>query len=166
MDDILQTAPALLEATLARWQLLVATLPAALLIRPRAPGEWSALHCLQHMLDFDELVFPARVAAFRAGTEMADFEPDEHGRPLPAGVAPAEVLAAFTPWRTNTIRTIRGLTPGELALATRHAALGPATLGEFVHETVGHDLMHLMQAERALQRPFADAAGPWRRYFD
>ncbi|MBA2285220.1 MAG: hypothetical protein H0W02_07045 [Ktedonobacteraceae bacterium] len=38
------------------------------------------------------------------------------------------------------------------------------TLGELLHEWAAHDLMHTVQAERALMQPFILACGPWRSY--
>jgi hypothetical protein len=32
-------------------------------------------------------------------------------------------------------------------------------------EWAGHDLMHLVQAERAVMQAFIPGSGPWRRYF-
>jgi hypothetical protein len=34
-----------------------------------------------------------------------------------------------------------------------------------LHEWVAHDLMHLVQAERALLQPFIQGSGPWRPFF-
>src|SRR5260221_14319361 len=37
--------------------------------------------------------------------------------------------------------------------------------GPLVHEWAAHDLMHTVQAERALMQPFVVGSGPWRSYF-
>jgi len=34
-----------------------------------------------------------------------------------------------------------------------------------VNEWAAHDLMHTVQAERALMQPFLAKSGPWRPYF-
>jgi hypothetical protein len=36
---------------------------------------------------------------------------------------------------------------------------------ELLNEWVGHDLMHTVQAERALMQPFVAQSGSWRSYF-
>ena len=56
----LEDVRAVLSTTPERWQRLVSTLSIDLLTRPPATGEWSALHCLQHLLDAERLVFPVR----------------------------------------------------------------------------------------------------------
>ena len=47
-----------------------------------------------------------------------------------------------------------------------HADLGQVTLDEMLHEWVGHDLGHTVQAERALMQPFIAGSGPWRSFFE
>src|SRR5215467_15392753 len=57
---------AVLSTTPERGPRLISTLPIEMLTRPPAVGEWSALHCLQHLLDAERLVFPMRFHAFVA----------------------------------------------------------------------------------------------------
>ena len=52
-----------------------------------------------------------------------------------------------------------------MARTARHAELGPVTLAQLLHEWAAHDLMHTVQAERALMQPFLAGVGPWRGYF-
>ena len=40
----------------------------------------------------------------------------------------------------------------------RHQELGPVTLEQLLHEWAAHDLMHTVQAERALMQPFIEGA--------
>ena len=79
MENILTWAYAVLETTPARWTELVARLPVDLLTRPPAAGEWSALDCLQHLVDAKRWVFPARVEAVLAGQDFPTFDPDSQG---------------------------------------------------------------------------------------
>jgi hypothetical protein len=39
------------------------------------------------------------------------------------------------------------------------------TLRQQINEWAAHDLMHVVQAERAVMQPFITATGPWRSYF-
>ena len=55
-----------LSTTPSRWQNLTETLPTELLIRPPAINEWSALDCLRHLLDTEQLVFPVNWNTSRA----------------------------------------------------------------------------------------------------
>ena len=53
----------------------------------------------------------------------------------------------------------------DLGRSSVHSALGRVTLGEMINEWVAHDLMHTVQAERALMQPFIVDSGACRRYF-
>ena len=55
--------------------------------------------------------------------------------------------------------------PADLDRKAVHGELGPVTLDEMLHEWAGHDLMHTVQAERALMQPFIENCGPWKPYF-
>ena len=61
MDTILQSVRAILQTTPARWLNLTESVAVDLLVQPPAPGEWSAVECLQHLVDAERWVFPARV---------------------------------------------------------------------------------------------------------
>jgi hypothetical protein len=43
--------------------------------------------------------------------------------------------------------------------------LGVVTMREMLNEWAAHDLMHTIQAERALMQPFVAGSGKWRHYF-
>lgn len=62
MNDILTESRAILQTMPLRWQNLAESLPPSLLDLPPAEGEWSALDCLQHLVDTERWVFPVRVA--------------------------------------------------------------------------------------------------------
>lgn len=66
---------AILSTTPQRWQQLLSTLPIDLLTRPPATGEWSALTCLQHLLDAEQYNFPTRFHAFFTGKDFDPFDP-------------------------------------------------------------------------------------------
>lgn len=62
-------------------------------------------------------------------------------------------------------QAIYKVTPADLGRQARHQELGVVTMSELLHEWAGHDLMHTVQAERALMQPFIQGCGPWQRYF-
>ena len=165
MDDLFVSARAVLAATPPRWESLARGLPAELLARPAAPGQWSALNCLQHVTDTERYVFPARVRAFLAGRNFDAFDPDSQGSVAQTGRPPAELAAEFAALRAESLRLFDSLTPADLPRTAVHAELGPVTLSHLLHEWAGHDLMHTVQAERALMQPFIDGCGPWLSYF-
>jgi hypothetical protein len=164
MDDVLTSASAVLSATPARWTSLAQAVPAGLLALPPAPGEWSALECLQHLID-TEPVFQYRIEAFLAGRDFPAFDPDTQGTKPDASRAPAELAAEYARLRLASLDALARLAPDDLDRMAVHLELGRVTLSEMVHEWAAHDLMHTVQAERALMQPFIRGSGPWLKYF-
>lgn len=58
VQNILSWTHNVLKITPDRWMDLTSDLPAELLTRSPAPGEWSALQCLQHLVETERLIFP------------------------------------------------------------------------------------------------------------
>jgi len=165
MDNLFPAAHAILAATPPRWDQLAHNIPAELLARPAAPGQWSALNCLQHLTDAERFVFPLRVRAFLAGRDFDAYDPDRQGTVAQSAQSPAELVAQFATLRAESLTLFDGLTPADLPRQARHAELGLVTLSHLLHEWAGHDLMHTVQAERALMQPFIEGCGPWQSYF-
>ncbi|MBX3050448.1 MAG: DinB family protein [Caldilineaceae bacterium] len=165
MDTILMWAPAVLGTTAERWLGLTANVPVELLTRPPAAGEWSALDCLQHLVDTERLIFAARVRYLLAGEDFPSFDPDSQGTQPNVDLSPAALAQSFAAMRVESLALVATLTPADLQRRSRHSELGTVTLSEHLHEWAGHDLMHTVQAERALMQPFIDGCGPWQGYF-
>ena len=165
MNDPLPPTRAVLVTTPARWQALAEALPEHLLTRRPAAGEWSALECLQHLVDTEQWVFPVRVGAFLEGRDFPAFDPDAQGTPPDADADASQLAARFADLRARSLEALAAVSRADLARMARHAQLGPVSLAELLHEWAGHDLMHTVQAERALLQPFIEGTGPWRPYF-
>jgi len=165
MIDILTWARTILTTTPNRWTDLTATLPPALLSLPPAVGEWSALECLQHLVDTERMVFPLRVKYLLAEQDFPAFDPDSQGSAPIAEQAPAALAKEFVRLRTASLAIFDTVTAADLVKRARHQELGIVTLSELLHEWVGHDLMHTVQAERALLQPFIRGCEPWQAYF-
>ena len=165
MDDILDVARTILQTTPLRWVNLIQTLPANLINLPPAQDEWSALDCLQHLVDADRSVFPVRIKAILAGREFPAFDPDSQGTQSPAPLSPQALVEEFTSLRGANLVLFAGLTQSDLTRQARHQELGIVTMSELLHEWAAHDLMHTVQAERALMQPFIQGCEPWRSYF-
>jgi hypothetical protein len=164
LDGVSQVR-AVLETTPARWLNLAELLPVDLLDRVPAPGEWSALGCLRHLLTTEQRVFPVRLQAFLAGDEfLANFDPDAPMRE-DGSLTSMEIAREFARLRADSLTVLARVTTGDLACQAHHAELGRVTLGELLHEWAAHDLMHTVQAERALMQAFLPGTGPWRLYF-
>jgi hypothetical protein len=164
MENVLDWARSVLTTTPIRWEDMAHTLPTELLTRPPAAGGWSALECLQHILD-TENIFTTRLKYFLAGQDFPAFNPDEEGTRLSSTPSPLEMTAFFTRMRQDSLASLAELTPDDLKRRARHAQLGMVSLGEMVHEWAAHDLNHTVQAERAIMQPFILGSGPWQAYF-
>jgi uncharacterized damage-inducible protein DinB len=164
MNDLLEQVRAVLSTTPARWEAMTAALPAEMLTREPAAGEWSAEGCLRHLLDTERFIFPVRVRNFLAGEDIRAFDPDTEGTPS-AGQSPAELAAEFARLRRENLALLETITPADLERTSQHSELGQVTLEQLLHEWAAHDLNHTIQAERALMQPFIAGSGPWRSNF-
>jgi uncharacterized damage-inducible protein DinB len=164
LNSLLEDVQAVLSTTPERWQRLVSTLPVDLLKRPSATDEWSALNCLQHLLDVERVLFPVRVRAFLAGQDLVDFDPNQqHGGP--DFQTPEELAAAFAHYRQESLALLKQVKDDDLGRTVQHPQFGTVTLAEMLHTWAAHDLNHTVQAERALMQPFMLGCGPWRSFF-
>jgi len=164
MFPVLTWTRAVLQTTPARWTALVNDLPDELLRRSPAPGEWSAWECLRHLVETDQLVFPVRVKGFLEGRDLASFNPD--ARPsTPGATEPHELERLFVAVRRKNLKLLESLEKEDLGRTARHEELGPVTLEQMLQEWAAHDLMHTVQAERAMMQPFLQGVGPWRPQF-
>jgi uncharacterized damage-inducible protein DinB len=152
---------AILATTPARWATLTAEIPDDLLRRAPAPGEWSAVACLRHLRDVEHAVFQVRLQAFREGRPILPYDPDA-SEAEPVTASPGELAAAFARLRGAGLALLDVVTENELALAVHHPEYGEVRLGEMLHYWAAHDLMHTVQAERALMQAFIPETGAWR----
>ena len=165
MENILESTLLVLQVTPGYWSSLTERLPAELLTRAPAFQDWSALECLGHLVDSERLLFPVRLKAFLAGQDFAAFDPIKQGTPLERLSPPVDLARQFAELRLGSLFLLKDLTASDLERGVRHPELGPVTLGEMLHEWAAHDLMHTVQAERALMQPFIGASGAWRPSF-
>ncbi len=164
MATMLDQIRAIAASTAPRWQTLMATVPAELAQRPPQPGEWSALECLRHLTDAERVLWPVRVRAALAGETFPDFAPTSDV-PQDAALLPAQLAEEFARLRAANLPLLASITEGDLACRAVHPRLGEVTLGQLLHTWAAHDLMHTVQAERALMQPFVAGTGPRRSFF-
>jgi hypothetical protein len=153
-----------LSTTPPRWQQLTATLPEDLLTRAPAPGEWSAVECLRHMTDAEQSLWPVRVQALLTGNAFPPFSPNGN-MPDYMALSPIQLADEFARLRAANLPLLATITASDLARTGMHPQLGKVTLEQLLHVWAGHDLMHTVQAERALMQPFIAGTGPWRGVF-
>lgn len=164
MDDPIEHAKAILSTTPERWRTLVGTVPIDLMARKPAPGQWSALECLRHLVATEREAFQVRVEAFLAGHDLEAYDPDAAGATA-ATDEPEDLVATFERLRSQSLQKLQSVTPDDLRRSAKHPEFGTVTLGEMLHQWAGHDLMHTVQGERALMQPFIAGSGPWRGNF-
>ena len=164
MNTLVEHVQAVLSTTPERWQRLVSTLPIDLLTRAPAEGEWSALNCLQHLVEAESMLFPARFRAFMTGQDFVAFDPNQQHADLNSQ-APEELAAAFARYREENLVLIKSVKDDDLGRTAQHPQFGTVTLAQMLHTWAAHDLNHTIQAERALMQPFMLGCGPWRSFF-
>ena len=162
MSGVLDDVQAVLRTTPGRWEVLVRGLGANLLERSPAAGEWSAVECLRHLVDA-ERVFTTRVGSFLVGKPIATFDPDRQVRPRRGRAT--DLGVELTRLRASSLVLLETLTADDLGRRTRHEEYGEVTLEQMLNEWAAHDLMHTVQAERAVMQPFLPRTGPWRSLF-
>jgi hypothetical protein len=155
-DDLMGYVTSVLKTTPNRWLTLTSTLPDDLLRRPPAMGEWPASDCLYHLYATELSVFPLRVRLFLEGRDFPAYDPDR---------AEAELAEEFARLRAGSLGLLATVRDEDLDLQVRHSDLGPVRLREMLNEWAAHDLMHTVQAERALMQAFLPGTGPWREFF-
>jgi uncharacterized damage-inducible protein DinB len=164
LNTLVEHVQAVLSTTPERGQRLVSTLPLDLLTRPPGPGEWSALNCLQHLLDAERILFPVRFRAFLAGQDFNAFDPNQQHADL-LSQNPEQLADAFARYRQESLALLKQVKDEDLERTVKHPQLGRVTLAQMLHTWAAHDLMHTVQAERALMQPFMLGCGPWRTFF-
>lgn len=164
MNNLLDTVKAVLSSTTTRWSSLTESLPEDLLARKPLPNEWSAMDCLCHLLDTERWIFPKRVQALLAGENFVGFDPDKQGTHYTIQDS-KQLSKEFAQLRKSSLIELDRVTQHDLSLTARHSELGVVTLEQLLHEWAAHDLMHTVQAERAILQPFISGSGPWRSYF-
>jgi hypothetical protein len=164
MNNLLETVKAVLATTTTRWSSMIETLPEDLLTRIPLPNEWSAMDCLCHLLDAERWVFPMRVQALLTGENFVAFDPDKQGTHYTTQ-DPKQLSEEFLQLRRSSLIELDKVTLNDISRTSRHSELGIVTLEELLHEWAAHDLMHTVQAERAMLQPLILGSGPWRPYF-
>lgn len=118
-----------------------------------APGEWSVLGCLAHMVD-GELVSAARYRWIVAhdlpdivGYDQALWVDRLHG---PAD-DPGDLIALFEALRQSNLAMWAHSTPEQRARIGMHRERGPESYDLTFRLLAGHDRIHLAQARAALE---------------
>jgi hypothetical protein len=164
MIELTQGIAAILRTDLDRWR-GIATLGRHVLDRRPEPDAWSALECLIHAAD-TEVLFGQRMRAILDGAEtFPAFDPDRESTSAEGIADPADLVARLARQRALNEGILEIITEADLDKGARHAALGPVTMRQLLNHYPAHDLMHMVQAERAIMQAYIPLTGPWRHYF-
>lgn len=139
---------AVLEATIARLQLLAARIGAAGMITPRAPGKWSPRDILCHLADC-EIAFGFRLRQTLAEEHhvIQPFDQEKWAAPYSTLTA-GQALAAFAALRQWNLLLIESAMPAQSGKPVTHPERGTITFSTIVETMAGHDLNHLTQLEQ------------------
>jgi hypothetical protein len=140
------------QATPSAVQSLVREAGPDLQRRP-APGEWSVLELLGHLVDAEIVV------SGRYRWTISQDEPPLLGYDQDLWVArlrhnearPEELLAVFSTLRTANLRLWRGSTAEDRDRVAVHAERGPESYGLMFRMLAGHDRFHLNQMRETLR---------------
>lgn len=158
VQDILTWSKTILSSTPIRWQYLTDNYPLELLSLAPAAGEWSALACLQHLVNVERYSTPVRLKAFLAGNSFPGFTPQDNAN---KAIPHLGLGAEFATLRHENLLLLDQVTESDLDKEARHAEYGIVSLRHFLHHLAAHDLMHTVQAEQAMMQPLIKGCGAW-----
>ncbi len=164
MIDLARDITAILRIDLDRWR-AIASLGRNTLGRRPAPDEWSALECLVHAADTEPLFGQRMRAILDGAATLPAFDPRTESTPVDDATDPAEVVGRLAEHRARNEAILEIVTDVDLDAGSRHLTLGPVTMRQLLNQYPAHDLMHLVQAERAIMQGFIPLVGPWRPSF-
>jgi uncharacterized damage-inducible protein DinB len=159
MADI-NNVKAVFRITPARLKALFQAFPDDLLRREPAPGEWSPIQVLHHLISADRL-FTARTRAALVG----DDQPAMSSASEVPDVSALELVAQFEALRNETLALLEQVNEEHFEIEIMHPRMGLMTLHNMLNYWGGHDLMHLIQIEQAVMQPFIPVSGPWQVNF-
>jgi len=141
---------AVLERFLEEIRRTIAGLSDEQLRAPEAPGKWSIVEVLQHLVDA-ELVWSVRLRMTLADSNprLTGYDQDAWATRLRyRDAAPDDALALLEALRTANLRLLRSLTPPEWRRAAVHEERGEESIEHMVRHYAGHDLVHRRQLRR------------------
>ena len=139
-------------ATPAALRTLIAEAGADLRARP-APGEWSVLLCIAHLVDAELAWAPRfRFVLAHDRPELPGYDQDRWIDRLHSDdEEPEDLLRLFEPLRAATIDLWRRTGAEDRARVGIHGERGPESFELMFRMLAGHDRVHLEQARRALE---------------
>ena len=167
MNDLIRRTIDILRVDGDRWRALATGVDRELLARQPEPGDvvGPPVSGSCHGHRGCRLRGHAFGPSCPATPSSASYDPDEESTPIAADTDPAALAERHTALRAQSLALLSTVTQAELDRTAHHAEFGPVTLRELLNEWAAHDLMHLIQAERAVMQAFIPSSGPWRPSF-
>jgi uncharacterized damage-inducible protein DinB len=141
--------------------------PDALVFR-EAPGSWTPLEVLCHLVDGEVTDWIPRLELMLSDDGPKRFTPfdREAGFVKYAGWTAPELLDEFGRLRSANLTQLSRIGRDEdLRRTGVHPELGLVTLEQLLACWATHDMAHIAQISRTLVRYFGAHVGPWRAYF-
>jgi hypothetical protein len=133
------------------------------------PGTWSPFEVLCHLIHGEDDDWIPRIRAIVDEGGRKPFTPfDREGGTKKYGSEPAvRLLTLFADARRSSLETLDNwrLSESMMAFTGIHPEFGRVTLGQLLACWATHDLAHIVQISRTLERHFGASIGPWRAYF-
>jgi hypothetical protein len=164
----LDEAIAVLERTPGVARALFGGLPEVWTTVDEGPETWRPIDVVGHFLIGEETDWIVRSRIILDQGESRPFDPFDRFAQFEryGGWSMGELLDRFEALRSDNLATLRSwqLTEADLARTGTHPRLGRVTLGQLIATWVAHDLDHLIQAQRAMARRYAEEVGPWTAF--
>jgi hypothetical protein len=122
------------------------------LARPPAPGEWSALQTIRHLVD-TELVYGvrARMMVTQDRPVIVGYDQDAWMNRFGGSTISAnDLIAQFRLLRESNLAVYESLAEEELDRIGLHTERGEESVRYMIELLGGHDIMHLNQIKKAL----------------
>jgi len=133
------------------------------------PGTWSAREVVCHLLHGEDDDWIPRMRVILEAGRSRRFEPfdREKGNAVYGSLPPEQLLNLFAEKRAASLAAFDRWRIVEPALQQVgiHPEFGEVTLEQLLATWVTHDLAHLVQIARIVEKYYGRWAGPWRRYF-
>jgi len=168
MEFDLDQALAVLERTPATLRALLSGLPDGWTASTEGGESWSPYVVVGHLVHGERTDWIPRARIIMADGERRTFTPYDRFAQYreSAGKSLDQLLDEFASLRAENLGVLRAmrLGPDDLSRAGTHPEFGRVTLAQLLATWTAHDLGHLLQIARTMQRQYRDAVGPWRAY--
>ena len=145
----------MLRAAPRRLASAIAGVPRRRLMRPPAPGKWSAGEILAHLSEI-ELLWGYRVRTMLEREDPEIVGMDQEAWARIGGYDrrdPRASLELYAALRSAHVALLASLPPKALARTGRHSQFGRLTIERIVRLLAGHDVNHARQVEAIVAKP-------------